>query len=352
MLELMLVYIPAASAFAGSVLFLWLLHWLLLAKHESLGAQARLPRQLVLFALTIAALLMVIVLFPMSDSTRGQIITLLGLVITGVIALSSTSFVANVMAGLMLQVVKSFNPGDFIRVGEHFGRVTERGLFHVEIQTEDRDLATLPNLLLATNPITVVHKTGTIISTELSLGYDISHLVIEDLLKQAAKRAELEDSFVLLISLDDFSIVYRVSGFLSEVKNIITAKSNLKKCVLDVLHEHGVEIVSPHFMNQRQMPVGSKVIPDELHMPIPTATLQETAPEEIIFDKAEVAAESEVLRTEIDQLTEKALDLIKSKKGLNKDEQEDINVEIQMVEEKKQQLSAELAAIVESEATS
>ena len=81
----------------------------------------------------------------MTDSTRGQIITLMGLVITGVIALSSTSFVANIMAGLMLQVVKSFKPGDFVRVGEYFGRVTERGLFHVEIQTEDRDLTTLPN---------------------------------------------------------------------------------------------------------------------------------------------------------------------------------------------------------------
>ena len=83
------------------------------------------------------------------------------------------------MAGLMLQVAKSFSPGDFVRVGEYFGRVTERGLFHVEKQTEDRDLTTLPNLHLATNSITVVHSAGTIVSAELSLGYDVSHVLLK-----------------------------------------------------------------------------------------------------------------------------------------------------------------------------
>lgn len=349
MLDLMLVYLPAILAFFGSIVVLWLIHWLLLGRHESLGAQARLPRQLSLFALTNMALLLVIVLFPMTDSTRGQIITLLGIVITGVIALSSTSFVANVMAGLMLQVVKSFNPGDFIRVGTYFGRVTERGLFHVEIQTEDRDLATLPNLHLATNPVTVVHKTGTIISTELSLGYDISHELIEDLLKEAAKQAELQDPFVLFISLDDFSIVYRISGSLLEVKNLITAKSNLKKCVLDVLHANNVEIVSPHFMNQRQMPQGSKSIPEELHIPEEKPSVIETKPEDIIFDKAEVAAASEVLRTELDQLAEKSQVLTKSKKGLSKEEQEGIDLQIQTIEEKKHLLSNQLEKKVDSD---
>jgi len=58
---------------------------------------------------------------------------LLGNVLTGVIAFSSTTFVANMMAGLMLRSVKSFTPGDFIEAGDYFGKATERGLFHTEI---------------------------------------------------------------------------------------------------------------------------------------------------------------------------------------------------------------------------
>ena len=60
---------------------------------------------------------------------------LLGLVLTGIIGLSSTSFVSNAMAGLMLRSVGSFRSGDFIEVQGNFGRVSARGLFHTEIQT-------------------------------------------------------------------------------------------------------------------------------------------------------------------------------------------------------------------------
>ena len=52
----------------------------------------------------------------------------------------------------MLRTVRNFRAGDFIRVNDQFGRVTDRGLFHVEIQTADSDLITLPNLYLAAEP--------------------------------------------------------------------------------------------------------------------------------------------------------------------------------------------------------
>ena len=342
MSEPLMLYIPAASTFIASILFLWLLHWLLLGRHASLGAQARLPRQVVMFVFTLMSLVLVIIVFPMGDSTRGQVITLLGLVVTGVIALSSTTFVANVMAGLMLNVVKSFSPGDFIRVGPHIGRVTERGLFHTEIQTEDRDLATLPNLHLATNPVTVVHSTGTIISAELSLGYDVSRLHIEELLKQAALRSELKDPFVLVISLGDFSVVYRICGFLEEVKNLITARSTLKKNVLDVLHENDVEIVSPSFMNQRQLKSNKKAIPDDEPVLVTKPAVKEVTPEELIFDKAEVAAETESMRAEVDLLSVKITELSKVKKSQSEEEQAATNIEIQIAEAEKQGLLTEL----------
>ena len=42
---------------------------------------------------------------------------------TATVALSSTTFVANTMAGLMLRLVRNFRPGEFVRVGDHFGSV-------------------------------------------------------------------------------------------------------------------------------------------------------------------------------------------------------------------------------------
>ena len=106
------------------------------------------------------------------------------------------------MAGFMLRTVKSFGLGDFVRVNERFGRVTERGLFHTEIQSEDRDLTTLPNLYLTAHPLKVVRASGTVISCQLSLGYDIPYYKVEPLLKQA----------------DLDAITYKVAGFYAEIK--------------------------------------------------------------------------------------------------------------------------------------
>ena len=64
-------------------------------------------------------------------------------------------------------------------------------------------------------------------------------------------------------------------------------RSHLCREVLDALHGHGVEIVSPTFMNQRPIPTDGRVIPSAVAEA--PATEEEKAPEDIMFDKAERA---------------------------------------------------------------
>lgn len=308
-------YIPALVAGVFFMLLLRGARWLLLGRRPELGAESRLPRQFALLLLGLTGLLVVLLLVPMSDVMRGQVLSLLGLVLTGVIALSSTTFVANAMAGLMLRNVGNFRSGDFIRVGEQFGRVTLRGLFHTEIQTEDRELTTLPNLYLVNNPLTVVRTSGTIVSATLSLGYDIPRKRIEDLLKRAAEDIGLEEPFVQVRNLEDFSVSYRVAGFLAEIKQLLTARSNLQKSILDVLHGDGIEIVSPSFMNQRPLPDGYRVIPktEFVERRKKRKEPEEETPETLIFDKAEEAERLEWERKELVELKQhlEALEVLK-----------------------------------------
>ena len=282
------------------VFFLWLAHVLLIAR-QKVNTEAKIPRQLIMLVLTVVALIILILEIPVSETSRGQLLSLIGIVITGVLAISSTTFVANALGGLMLRVMGSFQPGDFIRVGEQFGRVTERGLFHIEIQTEDRDLSTLPNLYLITNPVTVVHGSGTMISSNISLGYDIPHTEVEELLQKAALETGLEDPFVFVSELGDYSVSYQVYGFLTEVKQLLSAKSNLRRNMLDALHNNGIEIVSPSYMNQRQLQTEAKIIPS-LQKKKHSKKASASQPEDLIFDKAEKASELEGLRKDLDKL--------------------------------------------------
>lgn len=266
------------------------------------GREHPILRHVLILLLCVAAVLLLVILLPISEVTRGQILSLLGIVITAVIALSSTTFVANAMAGILLTLIKSYRIGDFIRIGEQFGRVTERGLFHTEIQTEDRDLTTFPNLYLATNPLTVISASGTVISTILSLGYDLPHSRVEPLLLQAATEAGLEEPFVQVTELGDFAVTYKACGFLREVKQLLSAKSLFKKKVLDVLHRNGVEIASPTIMNQRRIEGDVQLIPEQIEVNPRPSSDQNAVPEDVMFDKAEAAEQMELLIEQEKQL--------------------------------------------------
>jgi len=292
--DLALSWLPALIAALVSLVVLGLARRLTRGKNADASSADPLVRSLFLLTLAGVAVVAVILALPIGESSRNQLLSLLGLLVTAAIALSSTTFVGNAMAGLMLRAVRNFAPGDMLSVGEHFGRVTERNLLHTEIQTEDRDLMTLPNLYLVTKPVKVVRASGTVVAATVSLGYDVPRTRVEDLLLKAAAKAELEEPFVQVCDLGDFSVTYRVAGFLTDVRLLLTARSRLRGCTLDALHGGGVEIVSPNFMNQRVLAADRVFIPEA--GPPPTPRPEAAAPEEKIFDKAEKAAEKTRVR--------------------------------------------------------
>ncbi len=292
----------AAVPLLAGIMLTSLLVWLgrrLLLRRRRVGPVLEFVGQL--WTLVGIAVVMVVAVLtaPVEAQTRGQLLSLLGLTLTAILTLSSTTFVANAMAGLMLRAVSSFHPGDFIRVGEQFGRVTEVGLFHTEIQTRDRDLMTLPNLHLVTQPVTVVSGSGTIVSADVSLGFDVPRSRIEPLLAEAARGAGLDEPFVHVQEIGDFSVIYRVAGFLEDTRTLLSTRSDLREQMLDVLHRAGIEIVSPTFMNQRVLPADTRFVP---HDAPPPPRENDRAPEERIFDKAEEAARQEALRREREEI--------------------------------------------------
>lgn len=294
--------IPLAVVVCITAAGLWLVrHWV------SEDPEARVRRQLLQLMVVVFAFIVLALIVPLETETRGQLLSLFGLLLTGVVGLASTTFVSNAMAGFMLRSVSSFRTGDFVRVGEHFGRVTETALLHTEIQSEDRDLITLPNLFLITQPVRVVRASGTLVSADVSLGYDIHRQRIREALLAAAADAELADSFVQVMELGDFSISYRVSGFLQDVGSMVSKRSELRAKILDRLHEDGIEIVSPNFMNQRQLPADLQFMPQRYYHPESVEDRVEA--EKIMFDKADLAARVETFRTQRLRLSEELKEL-------------------------------------------
>lgn len=296
--EQLVPYWPAGMAIVGALLLLFIVR-LVLDKLYRGRANYPFRRQMTTLVLALLGILIVILLVP-SEKISAQLLGLFGLLLSAAIALSSTTFVGNAFAGMMLRAVRNFKPGDFIHVGDYFGRVSEQGLFHVEIQTEDRDLTTMPNLYLVTNPVKVIRASGTILTAEVSLGYDVPRDNVEQALLAAAESAGLQEPYVHILELGDFSVTYRVAGLLTDTTHLISARSRLRALMLDSLHRSSIEIVSPTFMNTRAIPEQRQFIP-----PVGVAKqprIADAAAEKIAFDKAEEAATIEKLRETQEEL--------------------------------------------------
>lgn len=281
-------YLPSLITLCVIGLGLTLFNWLLIKRNPHLASEQRLPRQLIMLLLTFVSVIAFVLSLPLSEAIQNQILALIGILLSGVIAFSSTTIVSNVMAGLVLRFNKPFRIGDFVRVNGFSGRVAEMGLLETEIQTETRELIAFANTILINSPVTVVRSSGAIVSVELSLGYDIHHSKIEKHLLKAGQEAGLEDPFVQVIALGDFSVTYRIAGLLTDVKSMISARSKLHKAVLDNLHNAGIEIVSPTFVNPRPQAEGKLMIPAK-QKANRAAKSENTLPEDMIFDKAEEA---------------------------------------------------------------
>lgn len=288
-------WLPAVIAVLVTTLIVMSVRWFLLRSEAKDAAERTVRAQVATIALFLFGLLIVIFLLP-DGSDSDLAFSVFGLIVTGALAISSQSIIANGMAGLMLRSMSSFKPGDFIEVADHIGRVSELGLFHTEIQTGDRDLVTLPNSLMVNQPVRVVRSSGTIVSATASIGYDVSRHQLEELFVEAATASGLIEPFVQVLDLGDYSVNYRIAGFLEDPRSLLAARSRLRGAILDTLSAAGVEIMSPMFVARRSVS-NDPLLPHQIR-PQPAEEHRRTA-EDRVFDKAELAGRVESTRTEL-----------------------------------------------------
>ena len=327
-MEILALWLPLVITLSFGTVIIIAVRWILLRRAQELTSEQRFPRQMVVFVIILVLLIAVALTLPVSESSRNQLLALIGVLVSGVIAFSSTTIVANLMSGLVIRFNKPFKTGDFIRCNDYFGRVSEKGLLDTEIQTEQRDLIHIANSYLVNNPVSVIRSSGTLITANISIGYDVHHTSVTEALTKAVFEAGLEEGYVQVSEPGDFSVSYRVAGLLKEVKSVLTARSNLHKAILDTLHNNEIEIMSPNFVAQRPTEATQKFIA-KVPASAPAMTKvtvdaedAEDAQETIAFDKAELAAQHEEALSNAKANVESVRQQLSEAKGVQKEELE------------------------------
>ncbi len=87
----------------------------------------------------------------------GQLITT-SAILTAVIGLSMQDTLGNIMAGVALQLEKTISVGDWVKIDQTVGRITEIRWRHTSIETRNWDTVVVPNTQLIKSQVTVLGR--------------------------------------------------------------------------------------------------------------------------------------------------------------------------------------------------
>jgi len=234
---------------------------------------AHVTRRLCVGAIWLFAVVMAYPYIPGSDSNAFKGIgVLLGLMVS----FGSAGLVGQVMGGFVVVYNRSLRVGEWVRIGENEGRVLEIGLLSTRLLTRRNEEITIPNAVLI-SAVTVNYSRrerdlGQIVSTAVTIGYDTPWRQVHAMLLEAARRTEGVQKnpapYVLQRALQDFYVQYELFVPIDDSMARFAILSALHAHIQDVFNEHGVQIMSPHFVAQPEQAV---VVPKENWAPPPAA---------------------------------------------------------------------------------
>ena len=222
-------------------------------------------RRLVVLAAWLLALAMAYPYLPgaNTDAFKGLSV-LIGLMVS----IGGASVVGQALSGLILTYNRTFRLGDYVRVGEHEGTVVELGMYQTRLRTGFGDELTLPNSLVlgaaTTNYSRGLAADRFMVRANVTIGYDTPWRKTQAMLEEASRRtpgiASDPPPRVFQTALSDFYVEYRLTAWAlpSDPSARAELRSMLHQNILDVFNEHGVQMMSPHYLGD---PDKSKVVP-------------------------------------------------------------------------------------------
>lgn len=206
-----------------------------------------------------------------SDAFRGMSV-LVGLMVS----VGGASLLGQAASGLVLMYSRTLRIGEYVRINDHEGTVTELRTFTTRIRTGLGEELTLPNALVLSTVTknysrTVVGK-GYIVDTVVTIGYDTPWRQVEAMLMEAAAKTSgiiaEPPPRVFQTALSDFYPEYKLvcQAVPSEPRPRAEVLAQLHANIQDVFNEYGVQIMSPHYLGD---PDDAKIVPKSMWFAAP-----------------------------------------------------------------------------------
>lgn len=218
--------------------------------------------------------------YPYLPGAQTEAFRGLSVLVGLMISLGASSIVGQAASGLILMYTRTLRVGEYVAVGDADGRVMELGIFSTRIRTGIGEELSVPNSLVlgnvTRNRSRSVEGEGYLIDVSVTIGYDTPWRQVHAMLSEAARRtrgiALNPEPRVYQTALSDFYPEYRlvcrsIPRDPGPRPELISA---LNGHIQDVFNEYGVQIMSPHYIDDGAQP---KVVPPDAWAPPPAPPL-------------------------------------------------------------------------------
>ena len=196
-----------------------------------------------------------------TDAFKG-ISVFLGLMVS----LGSSGLVNQIMSGFTLTYSRALRVGDFVRVGDIEGTVTQLGVLSTKVRSLLNEDVTIPNAVVVSQTTTDFSRyadaPGVFTPTSVTIGYDTPWRQVHAMLLEAARRTtgfrQEPKPMVLQAALEDFYVKYTLLACLEQQAQRPFVLAALHAHIQDVFNEYGVQIMSPNYVLD---PAAPKVVP-------------------------------------------------------------------------------------------
>jgi small-conductance mechanosensitive channel len=236
-------------------------------------ATAGTTRRLLVLLILVVAILIAHPYIPGSQSLAFKGVTIfLGVLVS----LGSSNLVNQVASGLLLIYSHAFRVGDYVRIGEIEGTILKVGLCLTHVRTIKNEEVRIANTVLlgsaTRNFSRFAQSDGLWLPVKVTIGYGTPWRQVHAMLVEAAsKTAGLASEplpFVLQTNLSDFYVEYELNACLKQPAQRVWVLGELNAHIQDVFNEHGVQIMSPHYL---QDPAKPHVVPPSNWFPPPAS---------------------------------------------------------------------------------
>ncbi len=170
-------------------------------------------------------------------------------------ALAAKDTAANLFGGLSILADRALKIDDWIKVGDVEGTVEDIGLRTTKIRTFEKSLVTVPNQIIANNPIENFSRRGIRrIKMRIGLVYGTSKeqidAIVRDIRNMLQSHPQIAKNATLLVNFDEFadsslSIFIYCFTNTANWEKYLEIREDVNKKIMDIVAKHGSDFAFP-----------------------------------------------------------------------------------------------------------